>query len=100
MRDLSRLFRPASIAVVGGGAWCRAVLEQCRKMGFAGQLWPVHPTAQDIAGYRVYAEVSALPAAPDAVFVGVNRKLTVGIVGHGGDCRDLCQVCRRGMRCG
>ncbi len=29
--DLARLFKPKSIAVVGGGVWCRSVLEQCKK---------------------------------------------------------------------
>ena len=35
-RDLSRLLRPRSIAVVGGRGWGAAVVGQCRKMGFAG----------------------------------------------------------------
>jgi acetate---CoA ligase (ADP-forming) len=79
-RDLNRLLRPSSIAVIGGGAWCRAVVEQCRKMGFAGDLWPVHPKATEIAGVPAYRDVDALPAAPDATFVGVNREATVEIV--------------------
>jgi len=36
MRDLSRLLRPRSIAVIGGGAWCSNVIEQCRTFGFDG----------------------------------------------------------------
>ena len=49
-RDLSRLLRPKSIAVVGGGAWCAAVIEQCQKMDFKGEIWPVHPKAEELAG--------------------------------------------------
>ncbi|SHI39811.1 Acyl-CoA synthetase (NDP forming) [Shimia gijangensis] len=79
-RDLSRLFRPKTIAVVGGGAWCALVIEQCHKMGFDGEIWPVHPKADTVGGLPVYKDVAALPEAPDATFIGVNRFLTIEIV--------------------
>ncbi len=77
---VSRLFQPKSIAVVGGGAWCAQVIAQSVKMGFGGAIWPVHPTAKTIAGHPAYSSVDALPAVPDAVFIGVNRRLTIDIV--------------------
>ena len=52
MRDLSRLLRPESIAVIGGGAWCLSVVEQCRKMEFGGPIWAVHPKRKEMAGHR------------------------------------------------
>jgi acyl-CoA synthetase (NDP forming) len=79
-RDLLRLLRPRTIAVIGGGAWCRQVVEQCQKMGFEGDVWPVHPSAQDIAGVPAFRNVTDLPSAPDASFVGVNRDTTIDIV--------------------
>ena len=79
-RDLSRLLRPRSIAVIGGGAWCAAVIGQLRKSGFAGPVWPVHPKAAEIGGFRAYSSLAALPHAPDAAFVGINREATVGAV--------------------
>jgi acyl-CoA synthetase (NDP forming) len=79
-RDLDRLLRPRTIAVVGGGAWCRQVIEQCRKMGFDGDVWPVHPTANQIAGAPTFRSVQDLPSAPDATFIGVNRDTTINIV--------------------
>lgn len=80
MRDLSRLFQPGSIAVIGGGAWCASVVEQCRKMAFSGPVWPVHPTKPAIAGVAAFARLDDLPAPPDAVFIGVNRHATVDVV--------------------
>lgn len=79
-RRLSRLFRPKSIAVVGGGSWCANIIEQCRKIGFSGSVWPVHPHRDEIAGVPTFTDVTALPDAPDATFVGVNRNATVEIV--------------------
>lgn len=77
---LSRLLRPRSIAVIGGGAWCRSVIQQCRKIGFDGPIWPVHPKQDEIHGLGAYRSVSDLPEPPDAAFVGVNRLTTIGIV--------------------
>lgn len=79
-RDLNRLLRPKSIAVIGGGAWCANVLRECLKVGFSGDLWPVHPRREEMAGLPVYARVEDLPGVPDAVFIGVNRHVTVETV--------------------
>ncbi|WP_370230740.1 CoA-binding protein, partial [Cognatishimia sp.] len=81
-RDLARLLRPKTIAVVGGGAWCAAVIDQCQKMGFGGEIWPVHPKAEQLAGRDVFRTVTDLPKLPDAVFLGVNRFATVDLVGQ------------------
>ncbi|WP_223422215.1 acetate--CoA ligase family protein [Tateyamaria pelophila] len=82
MRDLSRLIRPKSIAVVGGGAWCTEVIRQTERMGFDGPIWPVHPRAVNVAGHGAFPGVGDLPSSPDAVFVGVNRHATVDVVGQ------------------
>ncbi|MGV1791263.1 acetate--CoA ligase family protein [Rhizobium sp. A37_96] len=77
--SLDRLIRPRTIAVFGGRE-ARRVIEQCDLMGFAGKIWPVHPTQESVLGRRCYRSVAELPDAPDAAFVGVNRTLTVDIV--------------------
>ncbi|WP_209597098.1 acetate--CoA ligase family protein [Ruegeria sp. HKCCSP351] len=79
-KDLTRLLRPKSIAVIGGGAWCQQVILQSERMGYAGQIWPVHPKASDIAGHKVYGHIEDLPDAPDAVFIGINRHATIEAV--------------------
>ncbi|MFT4160176.1 acetate--CoA ligase family protein [Shinella sp.] len=78
-RSLDRLIRPRSIAVFGGKE-ARRVIHQCDKMGFSGEIWPVHPREDEILGRKCYRSVADLPAAPDASFVGVNRELTIGII--------------------
>ncbi|KAA1180377.1 acetate--CoA ligase family protein [Rhizobium tropici] len=78
-RSLDRLIRPRTIAVFGGRE-ARRVIEQCDRMGFAGEIWPVHPTQESVLGRRCFRSVAELPEAPDAAFIGVNRTLTVDIV--------------------
>ncbi len=77
--SLARLFRPRHIAVFGGG-WAENVVTQCRKMGFSGKVWPVHPTRDDIGGAATFRTLADLPEAPDAVFLGVNRHASIEIV--------------------
>lgn len=80
MNGIERLLRPRSIAVIGGGTWCANVIEQCRKIGFAGDLWAVHPTKAEIGGLTPFRRIEDLPEAPDAAFIGINRDLTVEVV--------------------
>jgi len=81
MSRLDRLLRPRHIAVFGSG-WARNVIEQCARMGFAGPVWPVHPTHDEIGGLRAFRSLADLPEPPDATFVGVNRHATLGVVGE------------------
>lgn len=78
---MERLFRPRSIAVIGGGIWAQNVIRECRRAGFQGEIWPVHPKAAHIADLPAYAGLSALPGVPDAAYVAVNREATVDVIG-------------------
>ncbi|MXX29093.1 MAG: acetate--CoA ligase family protein [Gammaproteobacteria bacterium] len=77
--DLKRLLRPNSIAVIGGLAAAR-VVEQCDRMAFSGEVWPVHPQRKEVAGRRAFRTIEDLPQAPDAAFVGVNRHAAIEAV--------------------
>ena len=77
--NLTRLLRPKNIAVVGGH-FAQAVAKQCQKMDFRGEIWPVHPNRETLAGLRCYKDIESLPNSPDATFIGVNRHQTIEIV--------------------
>jgi acyl-CoA synthetase (NDP forming) len=79
-RDLSRLLRPTSIAVIGGGYFAPNVIRQSLKMGFSGAIWPIHPTKDTVEGLPAFRSIADLPDVPDATFVGVNRHLTIDMV--------------------
>ena len=81
MRSLSRLLSPKSIAVIGGGVWCRSLITQVRKIGFVGEIYIAHPTANEIEGITPYHQVTDFPNPPDAAFIGVNRETTIKVVG-------------------
>ena len=79
VRDLGRLLRPRTVAVVGGDPAERAI-RQSDRLGFEGEIWPVHPTRSHMAGRRVHPSLDDLPGVPDAAFVAVNRRLTIEVV--------------------
>lgn len=92
MHRLERLLRPKSIAVFGG-VQAAAVVRESLKMGFAGEIWPVHPSKDAVEGVRAYRSAAELPGAPDAAFVGVNRHLTLDLVRQLRECGAGGAVC-------
>ena len=62
---LARLLAPRSLALIGGRP-AETAIEQCRRLGFAGDLWAVHPTRSDLAGVPCVSSVDDLPGPPDA----------------------------------
>jgi acyl-CoA synthetase (NDP forming) len=77
--SFERLLKPSSIAVFGGEQ-AQEVIRQSDRMGYKGEIWPVHPKKTEVLGRTVYRSVNDLPGSPDAAYVGVNRYLTIDIV--------------------
>jgi acetyl-CoA synthetase len=90
--SIERLLNPRSIAVFGG-AQAQETIRQSDRMGFTGEIWPVHPKKTEILGRPVFHSVEDLPGSPDATFVGVNRNITIDIV------RDLAARDTGGVVC-
>ena len=80
IQNLQRLLSPKSIAFVGGTVAEMAIKPNVT-LGYGGEIWPVHPTRTEIAGFQCYSSIDDLPYAPDAAFIGVKRELTIEIVG-------------------
>lgn len=72
---LEGLLRPRSVAVVGAsrepGKVGRYVLDNLLAGGFPGPVYPVNPTADEVAGLRAYPSVLDLPETPDLAVVAV-----------------------------
>jgi len=78
---LNRLLAPRSVAMIGGRP-AELAIEQCRRLGYEGEMWAVHPTRTDLAGVPCVPSVDDLPGVPDAALVAVNRHATVEVVGR------------------
>lgn len=76
---LQRLLNPRTVAVFGGRAAAEAI-RQCQRIGFDGDIWPVNPNRDNLAGIACYASAAELPGVPDASFIGVPRDAAVSVV--------------------
>ncbi|WP_164662254.1 acetate--CoA ligase family protein [Tropicibacter sp. Alg240-R139] len=79
-RDLSRVLNPASIAVIGGGAWCASIIEAAQRIGYQGRIFPVHPSGKEIAGIKAIERLEDWDGPIDAAFIGINRFATLEVV--------------------
>ena len=77
--NLKKLFRPKSLAVVGG-YWTDFVLQGNHKLGFKGPIWHINPTRTSSKKNKYYKNFKELPGIPDCVYIAVSRDLTVKVI--------------------
>lgn len=84
VRHLEHFFSARSVAVIGAsiraGSVGATVLSNLVNAGFHGEVWPVNPKYQVLAGLPVYADVEALPAGPELAVVCTPAATVPGIV--------------------
>lgn len=70
---ISALLNPNSIAILGAsdraGSIGAIVLGSLRRCGYAGDVWPINPRYEEIAGYRCFPSLKQLPGPPDVVAI-------------------------------
>jgi len=80
--DLAPLLNPRSIAIVGASEtsfFSSQLMQNLRHFAFEGDIYPVNPKYEEVAGIKCYPSLETLPAAPDNVaiiVVFVARRLT------------------------
>jgi acyl-CoA synthetase (NDP forming) len=76
--DLSRLFAPRSVALVGATdhptSFGGRVFQQMTNFGYAGKIYPVNPRLKEIRGLTCYPSVTDLPESPDHVGIIVTTE--------------------------
>ena len=77
--NLNKLFRPKSLAVVGG-YWADFVIQGNRSLGFKGPIWHINPTRKNTKKYKYYKNIEELPGIPDCVYIAVSRDLTIKVI--------------------
>ncbi len=80
---LYSLFYPHSVAVVGAspkGGYGLRVISALTSFGFAGNIYPVNPNYDEIAGLKAYPEIGAIPEPVDAVAIAVPSRAVPGVV--------------------
>ena len=78
-QNFDRLLSPRHIAFVGGRDALIAIGEAKRR-GFKGEYWPVNPRREELGGFPCFADIDALPEAPDAVFLAIPAPAAVAAI--------------------
>lgn len=81
---LDRFFAPRSVAMIGATDRERsmggALMANMRRAGFAGQLWPVNPKHETVAGLKAYSGLDTLPGVPDLAVIATPGRTVPGLV--------------------
>jgi acetyl coenzyme A synthetase (ADP forming)-like protein len=73
VRQMNRIMKPKSVAVIGASAETgkigNSVMKNLINGGYKGEIYPIHPKADEILGKKVYKSVKDVPGEVDiAVF--------------------------------
>ena len=72
-RNLDKIVRPSSVAVVGASGRAKSVaftaLKNIVDGGFPGEIYPVNPKHRTVQGLKCFARVTELPIAPDLAMI-------------------------------
>ncbi|MET7924327.1 GNAT family N-acetyltransferase [Streptomyces sp. NPDC005349] len=83
-RSLRPLLEPASVAVIGANrsplTLGHEIVANLLRGDFPGQVFPVNPHAEQIAGVRAYANVRDTPEPPELALVAVPAEAVPGVV--------------------
>jgi acetyltransferase len=86
VRNLSSLFAPTSIAVIGASNQEKTVgqlvMRNLLRGDFAGPIMPVNNKYQSVAGVLAYPTVEALPAVPDLAIICTPPETVPDLVGR------------------
>lgn len=86
--DLHKLLSPKSVAIVGAsprdGVAATRVINNLKKLGYAGTIYPVNPRYPEVQGLRCYPSLSELPTTPDAVFVAIAAENAISVIDEAG----------------
>jgi len=73
---LQPLLEPKRVAILGASprenTLGNNVVANLVRFGFSGGLYPIHPTATEVAGQRAYANIASLPEVPDCVVLALS----------------------------
>ncbi|MGE5147101.1 MAG: acetate--CoA ligase family protein, partial [Candidatus Eiseniibacteriota bacterium] len=84
VRNLDRIFHPASIAVLGAstepGSIGQVLVRNLITGGFKGPVMPVNPRHLAVEGILTYKDVAALPVTPDLAVIATPPATVPGLI--------------------
>ena len=78
VRQMNRIMKPDAVAVIGAssedGKIGNSVMKNLINGGYKGKIYPIHPKADDILGYKAYRSVKDVPGDIDVAVFAIPAK--------------------------
>lgn len=95
------LFEPATVAVLGAStkdvAIANTFIRRMKAFGFSGEIYPIHPQAEQIEGLAAYPSLGQTPRPVDYAYVAIGAgRIPDALLAAEGNCR-IAQVISSGF---
>ncbi len=89
VQSMNKIMRPESVAVVGAsaedGKIGNSVMKNLINGGYQGKIYPIHPKASEILGYKAYKSVKDVDGAIDVAVFAIPAKFVAGALTEVGE---------------
>ncbi len=99
--DFDRLFAPKSVAVLGASATDTSIantfIRRMKKFGYAGAIWPIHPSAPEVEGLPAFRSLADTPGPVDYAYVAIGAARVADALSAGAGRLGFAQVISSGF---
>lgn len=89
VKAMNRIMRPQAVAVIGAsaedGKIGNSVMKNLINGGYAGKIYPIHPKADEILGYKAYRSVKDVDDVIDTAIFAIPAKFVAGALTECGE---------------
>ncbi|MFL5142955.1 MAG: acetate--CoA ligase family protein [Microvirga sp.] len=82
LSSMTRIMQPKAVAVIGAssedGKIGNSVMKNLINGGYKGQIYPIHPKADEILGYKAFKSVKDVPGEIDVAVFAIPAKFVAG----------------------
>ncbi|RJF97031.1 CoA-binding protein [Noviherbaspirillum cavernae] len=89
LASMNRIMQPQSVAVIGAssedGKIGNSVMKNLINGGYKGNIYPIHPKAEEILGYKAYKSVKDVPGEIDTAVFAIPAKFVAAALTECGE---------------
>jgi acetyl coenzyme A synthetase (ADP forming)-like protein len=89
VKAMNRIMRPQAVAVIGAsaedGKIGNSVMKNLINGGYKGEIYPIHPKADEILGYKAYRSVKDVSGTIDTAVFAIPAKFVAGALTECGE---------------
>ena len=86
---MNRIMKPKAVAVIGAsaedGKIGNSVMKNLINGGYKGEIYPIHPKADEIMGHKAYKSVKDVPGVIDVAVFAIPAKFVAGALAECGE---------------